>query len=85
MTAFNIDISSDMENVHPPCFCNGCNTKMRQFIQKTGIKSKMSMTVWEPHAEGVCALCKQFQQRGRPQELSREEADAMEHLNTATV
>jgi hypothetical protein len=45
----------------------------------------MLTTVWEPHSERGCALCKQFRQRGRPRKFSREEAHAMEHLNRTTV
>ena len=85
MTAFKIDISTDMETVHPPHFCNTCNTKIRQYIQHSGIRSELLTTVWEPHSEKGCALCKQFQQRGRPWKFSREEAHVMEHLNRTTV
>ena len=84
-TAFNVDISTEEETVHPPHFCNTCNTKMHQYNQHSGIRSEMLTTVWEPHSERGCALCKQFQQRGRPRKFSREETHVLQHLNATTA
>ena len=59
-TAFNVDISTEEETVHPSHFCNTCNTKMHQYNQHSGIRSEMLTTVWEPHSERGCALASSF-------------------------
>ena len=80
LTAFNLDISEDQDTIHPKHFCN---TKMQQYCKKSEMKSKMVVTVWEPHVPEGCRLCDLFEQRGCPRRSSKDETHMMETLNTA--
>ena len=64
---FSSNFELDMENIHPPRFCNVCYATLLKTEKRSSVHSKMPKT-WLPHTEG-CSTCEQREKKskgGRP-------------------
>ena len=59
-TAFDIDVTHDNKQVHPPHFCNSCNRKMNRVcmskVQVLPYKPTIKVYEWTPHASSACSV-----------------------------
>ena len=82
LEVFEIDPTSDSDDVHPEAFCNTCYLTAKRTPRTKQIRNPVK---WLPHSDVHCAVCDERCKGGRPKKLSSCGRPSLLHTHIRSV